>query len=65
MDNNTTTTGGVGICTVLFLMFFILKLTGNITWSWLWVLAPIWIPLSLALVIIIIALLIGVIIMKE
>lgn len=27
----------------LFLVFFVLKVTGNIDWSWLWVLSPIWI----------------------
>jgi hypothetical protein len=32
---------------VLFLIFLVLKLTNNITWSWVWVTAPIWIPASL------------------
>jgi hypothetical protein len=30
---------------ILALIFITLKLTGYITWSWLWVLSPIWIPL--------------------
>ena len=25
-----------------------LKLTGAIDWSWLWVLAPLWVPLAVA-----------------
>lgn len=29
---------------ILFLIFLILKLTGNIDWSWWWVTAPLWIP---------------------
>ena len=29
---------------LLAILFITLKLTGVITWSWLWVLAPIWIP---------------------
>jgi hypothetical protein len=32
---------------VLFLIFLVLKLTNNITWSWVWVTAPLWIPASL------------------
>lgn len=32
----------------LFLIFLILKLTGVISWSWIWVLSPIWIPLIIA-----------------
>ena len=60
MDNNTST-GGISICTVLFLIFLVLKLTGTITWSWLWVLAPIWIPVAFWLIIVIISILIGLI----
>ena len=29
--------------TILLIIFIILKLTHIITWSWLWVLSPIWI----------------------
>jgi hypothetical protein len=27
---------------LLFLVFLVLKLTGRIAWSWLWVTAPLW-----------------------
>lgn len=46
-DSNSSSSGGVGLCTVLFLIFLVLKLTGHITWSWWWVTAPLWIPLSI------------------
>lgn len=36
---------------VLGLIFITLKLLGEITWSWLWVLAPFWIPVAVVLVI--------------
>lgn len=39
--------GGIGFCGFLTLIFITLKLTGNIDWSWWWVLAPIWIPIAL------------------
>jgi hypothetical protein len=30
---------------ILFLVFLVLKLTGNIDWSWWWVTFPLWLPL--------------------
>lgn len=30
----------------LAVIFTVLKLTGTITWSWLWVLSPLWIGLA-------------------
>ena len=41
------------ILTVLFIVFLVLKLTGNIDWSWWWVTSPLWLPLAFLLVIII------------
>lgn len=41
--NNTTSTGGIGFVDLLTIVFITLKLTGYITWSWWWVLSPIWI----------------------
>lgn len=46
---------GSGGLTLLLLLFIALKLTGVITWSWWWVLAPFWIPLVLALVVMAVA----------
>jgi uncharacterized membrane protein len=41
----------LGIGTLLFLIFLVLKLTNTITWSWWWVFSPLWIPLVIALLI--------------
>lgn len=38
---------GVGLPTILFIVFLILKLTGVIDWPWVWVTAPLWIPFCL------------------
>ena len=46
---NSTNTNGVNFLGLLTLLFIGLKLTGYITWSWIWVLAPLWIPISIAL----------------
>lgn len=52
MSNNTvqsTRGGGMGLGGVLFVVFLVLKLTGNIDWSWWWVFSPLWIPVALLL----------------
>jgi len=41
---------GLNFAEVLLLVFIVLKLLGVITWSWLWVLSPIWISVILFLV---------------
>lgn len=41
---------GIGFCGLLSIAFIILKLTHVIEWSWLWVLAPLWISFTLAVV---------------
>ena len=45
---------GIGLDTILFVVFRILKLTGYIDWSWWWVTAPLWIPVAIGLVAIVI-----------
>lgn len=53
MENNSTKSGGIGFCGLLTILFIALKLTKVITWSWWWVLAPIWIPFAIVLLFII------------
>lgn len=36
--------GGIGFSGMLTIVFITLKLIGVINWSWIWVLAPMWIP---------------------
>ena len=50
MNSNKTSSGGIGFCGLLTIAFIVLKLTGYITWSWMWVLSPVWISLSLVIV---------------
>jgi membrane protein implicated in regulation of membrane protease activity len=44
--------GGCGCSfpVLLFFIFFVLKLTGTIAWSWWWVTSPLWLPAALAAV---------------
>ena len=42
MDTKTTT-GGIGFAGLLTIVFIVLKLVGVISWSWIWILSPLWI----------------------
>lgn len=55
MDRETNITkSGVSFSGLLTIAFIVLKLCGVITWSWLWVLSPLWISLGLGLFIFIV-----------
>lgn len=53
---STAASSGFPFLSILTLIFITLKLTGYITWSWWWVLAPLWLPITIFLVIAAIAL---------
>jgi len=57
MESNKTSNRGIGFIGLLTIAFIVLKLTGVINWSWLWVLSPIWIMVALSILIILIVLL--------
>ncbi len=62
MNNNSSSSTAWNILLGLFaLAFVVLKLCNVITWSWWWVLAPLWVPTALALVIIVICLFVWII----
>jgi hypothetical protein len=42
----------LGLGPAVFLIFLTLRLLEHITWSWLWVTAPLWIPISAALAVV-------------
>ena len=48
--------GGIGFSGLLAILFIGLKLTGHITWAWLWVLSPLWIPLCIVLGVLVVVL---------
>lgn len=37
---------GIGFSGILTIVFIVLKLLGKISWSWVWVLAPLWISFA-------------------
>lgn len=54
-----TSSGGIGFAGLLTILFIGLKLGGVITWSWVWVLAPLWIGFAFLLAIMGVGMLIG------
>ena len=53
--SSSSSSGGISFTGLLTVLFVGLKLTNVITWSWWWVLSPLWIPLLLLIIILIIA----------
>jgi len=65
MTENSGIYFNIGFCGLLALVFITLKLTHYISWSWWWILSPIWIPILGALVIVGVASLVVLIMEKK
>jgi hypothetical protein len=63
MNNNgkvvVQTFPSIGFLQILTIVFIILKLLGKITWSWWWVLAPLWGPIAIVFAILAVFLVLG------
>lgn len=57
MSNKSNSSNGLGLGTVLFLIFMVLKLTNYIDWSWWWITAPLWIPIAIIAIVGLVAIL--------
>lgn len=64
-DKKVYVSGGAGFTELLTVVFVVLKLCGVINWSWVWVLAPLWISVALVTLILIIFLIIAVILDRK
>ncbi len=58
----SVTVGGTSFLNLLFLVFLVLKLTNVITWSWLWVTAPLWMPIAVVIGCLVVAFVVAIII---
>jgi len=58
---SSSSSSGISFPGALTVLFVGLKLTNVITWSWWWVLSPIWISFSLAVVVLAIAIIVAII----
>lgn len=63
--SNDTNSGGIGFVGLLAIVFITLKLTGYITWSWIWVLSPLWISLGIGLSVLVIMLILAAFIYRK
>ena len=45
---------GPSLATLLLILFITLKLTGIISWSWWWVLSPVWISVGIVAIVVVI-----------
>ena len=50
-SSNSSGGGGIGFVGLLQIAFIVLKLTGYISWSWWWVLSPMWISAAIVAVV--------------
>ena len=65
IEVNTNAGGGLGLTTLLTIVFVVLKFTHVINWSWWWVLSPLWIGASIGLFFVIVILIIALIAYKS
>lgn len=63
-EKSSSASGGIGFAGLLTIAFIVLKLTGVISWSWFWVLSPIWISVLIAVLVIAIVLIVAIIARK-
>lgn len=61
-STSTSSGGGVGFAGLLTILFIGLKLTGNVAWSWWWVLSPLWISAALVFGILFVVLVVALIV---
>lgn len=59
-EKQTTVNGGIGFTGLLTIVFIVLKLLGIITWSWVWVLSPIWIDAALVILLVVVLIILGI-----
>lgn len=55
MAKDNKSCAGIAFTDLLAITFIILKLTGVIDWSWVWVLCPLWIGVGVIVVVMIIS----------
>lgn len=58
MAKENRVVSGLSFPGLLAIAFIVLKLTGVIAWSWLWVLAPIWIGFAIGLLVLVVYLIV-------
>lgn len=50
-SSSSSASGGIGFVGLLTIVFIVLKLCKVISWSWIWVLSPLWISTGIAILV--------------
>ncbi len=58
-NSSSSSSGGIGFAGLLTIVFITLKLLHKITWSWWWVLSPLWIGAAFAVLVLIVIVLVA------
>ena len=58
-NKEQSASGGISFAGLLTIAFIVLKLTGVISWSWLWVLSPIWISFVIVILVVVAAVIVA------
>ena len=58
-QSSSSSSSGIGFTGLLTVVFITLKLLGYISWSWWWVLSPIWISIALVVALLAIVLVVA------
>lgn len=58
-SSNSSSSSGIGFTGLLTIVFIVLKLLGKITWSWWWVLSPLWISAGIGILMLVVMLIIA------
>ena len=59
MSSKSNSEGGIGLCSVIFIILLILKLIGVISISWWWVFSPLIIGFVIGILMVILILILG------
>ena len=59
-NSSSSASGGIGFVGLLTIVFIVLKLLKVISWSWLWVLSPLWISACIGVLVGVICLIIAI-----
>ena len=57
--SKTNISGGISFTGLLTILFIALKLLGKISWSWWWVLSPLWIGFLIGIIILLIVVIVA------
>jgi hypothetical protein len=56
---SSSSSSGIGFSGLLTVLLIGLKLTGHITWPWIWVLSPLWVSAIIAIIVVALLLLLA------